>query len=113
MMAFGISPAIQAEQHIRSPAYFYVTCRDYLHQVLVPVVVLGQQYQVVIFPVVLVLYGMIVFRDVYLASYDGLDFRVFSGVFEKFLHPVHVPVVSDGQSRHSELFRSLEQFFYG
>ena len=57
-----------------------------------------------------VLEGMVIMlRDVDLAADDGLDGRVFLRYLEKFLDPVHVAVVGDGQGGHAEFLGPLEK----
>ena len=92
---------------------FDVTGRYYLHQILVALIVLGEQDQVVISLVVLVLELVVVVSgDIDLASYDWLDLRIFLRNLQKFLHAVHVSMVGDGQCRHAELFRSFKKTAY-
>ena len=44
-----------------------------------------------------------------LAAYDRLDVRMLGRMLEKLFHAIHVAMVSDGQSRHAQLFRSFEK----
>ena len=83
--------------------------RDYLHQVLVAVVVLCEKDEVVIGPVCLVLELVVSYRDIYLTADDRLDIGVFLGEFVELLYSIHVAMVGDGQGRHSELLRTVEQ----
>ena len=87
-----------------------MACRDYLHQVLVAVVVLGQEDEMVIFLVVLVLELMVIVSgDIYFAAYDRLYRRMFLRELEEFLHTVHVAVVGDGKTWHTQFFGSVEK----
>ena len=92
----------------------------YLHQILVAVVVLGQENQVVVALVVVVLeMVVIVARNVYLAADQRLDYgllvrpqvRLVPGPFEELLDTVHVTVVGDGYGRHIELAGAGKQLF--
>ena len=89
---------------------FYVSGGYYLYQVLVAFIVLGQEDEVIVSPVLVVLQPVVVMaRDIDLAADDGLHRRVLRGKLEELLDTVHVAVVGDGQGRHAELFRTLEQ----
>ena len=61
---------------------------------------------------------VIVTGHVNLAAYDRLDLvvavsiLVLAGILEEFLHSIEVAMVRDGQSRHSELFCTVEQLSY-
>ena len=82
----------------------------YLHQVPVAVIVLCKQNEVVISSVVLVLELMvIVLRNIDFTTYDGLYLRKLLGYLQKFLHSVHVSMVSDGKCRHAELLGPFEK----
>ena len=86
---------------------------DYLHQVLVALVVLGQQYEVVVFAVLVILEVMVVVLGyVCLAAQNGLDIGVFLADVEELLHTIHVAVVRDCQTRHLELVRTGEELLY-
>ena len=81
-----------------------------LHQVLVALIILGEQDEVVVFLVVVVLEAVVVvLRDVDLAAEDGLDVRVLLGHVAEVLDAVHVAVVRDGEARHAELLRAPEE----
>ena len=90
-----------------------------LHQVLVSCVVLGQEGQVVVFAMVVVLEPMVVVPcHIDFAADDGLDqgllvlsqIRLVVGEFEELLHAVHIAVVGDGQGGHAQLPGAGEQF---
>ena len=86
---------------------------DYLHQVLVALVVLGQQDEVVVFAVLVILEVMVVMLGyVGLAAQDRLDIGVFLADVEELLHTIHVAVVRDCQTRHLELVRTGEELLY-
>ena len=81
---------------------FDMSSRNDLHQVLVAIIVLGQENQVKIASVVLVLYlVVIVLCHVDLTSDDRLHLRELFSNLEELLHTVHVSMVSNGQSRHA------------
>ena len=93
-----------------------VTDGDDLHEVAVAGGILGQKDQVIVSPVGGILELVVVMpRNIHLAANDGLDlviaFRILmlSGHLEELLDPVHVAVVRDGESGHSELRRTLEK----
>ena len=87
-----------------------IAYRHYLHQVPVAVIVLGEQYQVVVFLVVVVLQAVVVVpRHIDFAAYYGLDVRELLRDVEKVLHAVHVAVVGDGETGHSEFRGALEK----
>ena len=97
----------------------HVALRTDFHQVPIAVVVLGQQGEMVILPVVVVLeVVVIVTGHIDLASDDGLDNRLLVvvqvalvvGEFEELLHAVHVAVVGDGQGGHPQLAGAGEEF---
>ena len=88
------------------------------HQVPIAFVVLGQQGQVVVPAMVVVLEPMVIVTGhIDLAADDGLDdgllvrteIRLVVGELEELLHAIHVAVVGDGQSRHPELPGPLKQ----
>ena len=84
--------------------------RDDLHQVPVPVVVLGQEDEVVVLAVVVVLEGVVVvLRDIDLAADDRLDPGMLRRILEELLDAEHVAVVRDGKAGHAELFGAVEQ----
>ena len=84
--------------------------RDYLHQILVSVVVLRQQNKMEIRPVVLVLELMVIMLGhIYLTSDDRLYLRILLRHLQELLHTVHVSMVGYGQSRHFEFFCALEK----
>ena len=86
---------------------------DYLHEVLVSLIVLGQEDEVVVPAVVVILEAVVVVAgDVGLAAQDGLDVGVFLADVEELLHTIHVAVVRDCQTRHLELIRTCEQLLY-
>ena len=88
--------------------------RDYLHQVLVALVVLGKKNQMVVASVLVILKSVVVMTgNVHLASYDGLYRRMFPGKFEELLDSIHIAVVRYGKGRHTEFLGTLEQFWYG
>ena len=81
-----------------------------LHQVLVAVVVFGQEDEVVEFLVVVVLeVVVVVLRHVDLAAEDRLHVRVLLGNVAEVLDTVHVAVVRDGQAGHAEFLRTAEE----
>ena len=87
-----------------------MSCRDDLHQVLVAIVVLGQQNKVIIASVILVLeLVIIVSGHIYLTSDDRLDLRILFRHFQELLHSVHVTMVGDSKCGHSKLFCALEK----
>ena len=91
-----------------------VAGRDNLHQVLVPVVVLGQEDEMVVLAVGVVLeLVVIVLGDIDLAADDGLDRRVLLGEFVELLDAVHVAMVRDGQAGHSHFLGAVEQVLDG
>ncbi len=93
---------------------FDVAGGDNLHQVLVAVVVLGQQDQVIVFAVLGVFDAVVVaLRHINLTADDGFDGGMFFGKFKKLLHPVHVAVVGDGQAGHAHLLGAVEQMLDG
>ena len=58
----------------------------------------------VVFLVLVVLEVMVVMlRQIYLAAYHGLDIREFLRYVAEVLHSVHISVVRDGHTRHSQL----------
>ena len=86
---------------------------DYLHQVLVALIVLGQQDEVVVFAVLAIFEVMVVMLGyVGLAAQDWLDVGVFLADVEELLHTIHVAVVRDCQTRHLELVRTGEELLY-
>ena len=87
----------------------YVRGGHYLHQILVAVVVLGQQDQVIVFAVLLVVDAVVILGNVHLATHYGLDLREFLGYVQEVLHAVHIAVVRDGQARHSQFRSPLEE----
>ena len=93
---------------------FDVAGGDNLHQVLVAVVVLGQQDQVIVFAVLGVFDAVVVaLRHINLTADDGFDGGMFFGKFKKLLHPVHVAVVGDGEAGHAHLLGAVEQMLDG
>ena len=81
-----------------------VASGHYLHQIPVAVVVLGQQDEVIVSSMVLVLQLMvIVLRHIYLAAYDRLHLRELLRCLEELLHTIHIAVVGYRQSRHTKL----------
>ena len=85
-----------------------------LHQVLVAIVILCQEYEVVVVPVVVVLQSVVVMaRHINLAAQYGLHSRMFVRKLHEFLDAVHIAVVGDGKRRHSELFCPVKEFGYG
>jgi len=98
---------------------FDVPFRNYLYQILIPVVVLGQKDQVEIRAVLVVLFLMVIVpRDIDFAAYErfylqipvSVDVRLVIGHFEEFLDAVHVSVVRNGKGRHFEFACAFEQF---
>ena len=96
-----------------------VPFRADLHQVLVAFVILGQQGEVIVAAVVVVLEVMVVMpRHIHFAADDRLDdgllvrveVALVVGKLEELLHAVHVAVVGDGQGRHVQLAGAGEQF---
>ena len=87
----------------------YVRGGHYLHQILVAVVVLGQQYQMVVFAVLLVVDAVVVLGHIHLAAHYGLDFREFLCNVQEVLYTIHIAVVSDGQARHTQFRSPLEE----
>ena len=85
---------------------------DYLDKVFVALVVLGQEDEVVVGAVGLVLEAMVADGDVDLTAYDGLYRGVFLGEFEELLDPVHIAVVSDRKTGHSELLGPGKEVIY-
>ena len=86
---------------------------NYLHQVAVTLVVLGQQNKMVVFRVSLVLKVMVIAAgNVNLAADDGFYRRMFCGVLEELLYPVHIAVVRDGKTGHSKFLGAVEQIGY-
>ena len=74
-----------------------MSCRTYLHQILVAGVVLGQQDEVVIASVIRVLEGVVIVPcHIHLAAYDRLHLRELFSHLQELLHTIHVSVVSDG-----------------
>ena len=98
-------------RHSRTVVHtFYMPGGHDFHQVLVSVVVLGEQNQMVVALVLGILEPVVVMRGhIYLASYDRLYPRMFLGKFIELLDTVHVPMVSDGDSRHSEFLRPVKK----
>ena len=85
-----------------------------LHQVLVAIVILCQEYEVVVVPVVVVLKSVVVMaRHINLTSQYGLHSRMFVRKLHEFLDAVHIAVVGNGKRRHSELFCPVKEFGYG
>ena len=80
------------------------------YQIQVPLVVLGQQDQVV---VPLFFEPMVPFGHVNLTADDRLYVRVLLGILEELLHAVHITVVRDGQCGHPQLVGPVEKVFYG
>ncbi len=82
----------------------------YLHQVPVAGRVLGQQNQVIVLLVRVVL-GLVVVvaGDVDFAAQNRLDRRVLPGHVEKVLDAVHVAVVGDCEARHAQLLGPPEE----
>ena len=87
---------------------------DNLHQVLVPVIILRKQDKVIVVFVLRILQlVVVVLRDIDFAAYDRLYPGMFLGELEELLHSVHVAMVRDGDTRHSEFFSTVEQGFNG
>ena len=87
-----------------------MTCRDDLHEVLVAFIILRKKDKVVIASVILVLELVVIMTGhIYLASDDRLDLGKLLRHLQEFLYTIHVSMVSDGQSRHAELFCALEE----
>ena len=85
-----------------------------LHQVLVAIVILCQEYEVVVVPVVVVLQSVVVMaRHINLAAQYGFHSRMFVRKLHEFLDAVHIAVVGNGKRRHSELFCPVKEFGYG
>ena len=83
---------------------------DNLHQVLVSVIVLGEQDKVVI---TFFLQSVVTLGYVDFASDDRFHARMFGRELEEFLHSVHVAVIRDCKTGHAKFFRPVEQVFYG
>ena len=85
--------------------------RDDLHEVLVPLIILREEDEVIVFLVLRVLQPVvIVARHVYLAADHGLHRRELLRRIAEVLHPVHVPVVRDREAGHAQLAGALEEF---
>ena len=81
-----------------------------LHEVLVSVVILGEQDEVVVSSVVLVLELMVIVTGhIDFAAYDRLHLRKLLRHLQEFLHSVHVSMVCDGQGGHAEFLGSFEK----
>ena len=106
---------VVALQHLVAHARLVVHALDVsgghdLHEVLVAVVVLGEQDEVVVLLVVVVLeVVVVVLRDVDLAAEDGLDVRMLLGHVAEVLDAVHVAVVGDGEAGHAQFFGPAEE----
>ena len=88
----------------------YMAGRDYLHQVFVALVVLGEQYKMVVLPVVIVLQPVVIMPgDIHLAADDGLDRRMLGRRLEELLDAVHIAVVGNRKGRHTQFLRPFEQ----
>ena len=93
---------------------------DDVHQVPVTLRVLCQKYEVVIRPVFVVLeFGIVVSRDIYLATdyrlylvFLSLLVPVLVGEFEELLDPVHISVVCDGEGWHTHGLCPVKQGRY-
>ena len=66
---------------------------------------------VVAFVVLVLEIVVVALGDIDLTAYDGLDFREVLCHFEELLHSVHISVVCDGNSGHTELRCSFEKPF--
>ena len=87
---------------------------DDFHQVEIALVVLGQQDEVVVLAVGVVLEFVVVMAgDVDLAAENRLDRRIFPGDLAELLDPVHVTVVRNGDAFLPQLFSALEQLLDG
>ena len=102
-------------RHSRAVVHaFYMAGGHYLHQILVSVVVLGEQDQMEVALVLRVLQMVVIVPcHVYLASYYRLYPRMLFRELVELLDTVHVPVVGDGDSRHPQFFGPVEKGFYG
>ncbi len=94
-----------------------VSFRHDFHQVLIAIVVLGEQDQVIVALTFLMM--IVVPRDINLATDDWLHLVIaigifmLSGEFQELFHSIHIAMVRYGQGRHAHLFCSVEQGFYG
>ena len=94
---------------------FDVAGRDYSHQVLIPFVVLRQEYKVIVSFFLFSMAEML--GHIHLTPHDRLYFvrsvRVLVSLvvsdFEKFRNSIHISVVRNGYSRHSELAGTSEE----
>ena len=87
---------------------------DNLHQVLVAVVVLGQQDEMIVFAVLGVFDTVVVpLGHINLTADNGFYAGMFFGIFEELLHPVHIAVVGDGQAGHTHLLGAVEEMLDG
>ena len=84
-----------------------------LHQILVSVIVLGEENEVIISSVSLVLELVVELGNIYLTADYGLYGRMLPGELEELLYAVHVAVVGDRQCRHPQRLGFLEQFVNG
>ena len=89
---------------------------DEVHQIVVALVVLGQQHHVVQLGLAFLL-QLVVGGEVDFAAKDGLDllarflFQGHAGIFE-FGHATHNAVVGNGNGRHAQISRTLDHGFY-
>ncbi len=91
-----------------------VSRRDNLHQVLVALVVLREQDEVVVAPVVVVLEAVVIMpRDIDLAPENRLYVRVLRGKLHELLDSVHIAVVRNRKRRHPEFLRPVKEFGNG
>ena len=90
-----------------------VSCRTYLHKVLVAGVILGEKYEMVVASVIGILeLVVIVSCDIYLTSDDRLYLRELLGHLQEFLDTVHVTVIGNGKCGHSKLLCPFKKAAY-
>jgi hypothetical protein len=87
---------------------------DNLREVLIPPEVFGQQDEVIVAAVLVVLEPMVVVPgDIHLTADDGFHPGIFLSTLEKLLYPVHIAVIRDGKGGHTQLLGPPEKVFYG
>ena len=93
-----------------------MACRDYLHEVTVARGILGKEDKVIIRPVGGILEPVVVVpRDIYLASDDGLDLiapvsiEVLPSHLEELFHAVHIAMVGNSNRGHAQLYGTFEK----
>lgn len=92
----------------------HMAVRTDLDEVFVALGILGEQYKVIVLPVVLVLERRVIMPGhIYLAAYDRLDRGVLGSMLEKLLDAVHIAVVGNRNGRHAEFFDPVKQLGHG